>query len=61
MITITLTPEEKQTLVDLLDCSARDLYSEIVHTDNVCFKQALKERKQIIINMLQTLNQASAA
>ena len=55
MYTLNLTEEEAQTRINLLECSLEELHSEIVHTDNRCFKQALKDRKQHIINLLENL------
>ena len=57
MYTLNLTPEETQTLVELLECSALELRSEIVHTENYCYKKTLKDRKEMILNLLQNLKQ----
>jgi succinate dehydrogenase flavin-adding protein (antitoxin of CptAB toxin-antitoxin module) len=61
MYTLNLTEEEKQTLINLLECSLEDLHSEIVHTDNRCYKQALKDRKQLVIQLLENLRKLQSA
>jgi len=61
MSTITFTSEQMQTLVDLLNCAINEIHSEIVHTDNRCFRQALKDRKQIMLQIIQALEQVQAA
>jgi hypothetical protein len=57
MYTVTLTLEEQQTLVDILECSIKDLRSQIVHTDRHNYKQMLKNRKQMVQNILASLQQ----
>jgi hypothetical protein len=57
MYTVELTLEEQQTLIDILECSVKDLRSQIVHTDRYNYKQMLKNRKQMIQNILASLEQ----
>jgi hypothetical protein len=45
MIRITLDDQEQEILKEILECTVSDLHSEIVHTDDRCYKQALKDRK----------------
>ena len=60
MSTITFTSEEMQTLIDILNCAIKELHSEIVHTDNRCFRQALKDRKQVMLQIIQNIEQEHA-
>ena len=55
MYTVTLTSEQHALLLDILDCAVSELHSEIVHTDNLCLKDALKDRKHLLQEMLKTL------
>jgi len=61
MSTITFTSEQILTLLDLLNCAINEIHSEIVHTDNRCFRQELKDRKQIMLQIIQALEQVQAA
>lgn len=61
MYTITLTPEEQQTLVNILECSVSDLRTQIVHTDRYVYKKLLKDQKQIVQNILLSLQQPRTA
>ena len=60
MYTLNLTAEQQQALVDILECSVSDIRSEIVHTENHCLKQILKDRKQVLVGMLESLRQQPA-
>ena len=55
MYTVTLTSEQHLMLLDILDCAVADIHTEIVHTDNRCMKDALKDRKHLLQEMLETL------
>ena len=57
MYTVELTLEEQQTLIDILECCVKDLRSQIVHTDRYNYKQMLKNRKQMVQNILASLEQ----
>lgn len=57
MYTLTISQDEKQALLDLLECSLRELHSEIVHTENHCYKKILKDRKQVMVTLLESLKQ----
>ena len=57
MITLTLNDQEQEVLKDILECTLSELHSEIVHTDNLCFKQALKDRKELLLRLLSELQQ----
>ena len=60
MSTITFTSEEMQTLIDILNCAIMEIHSEIVHTDNRCFRQALKDRREVMLQIVQTIEQVQA-
>lgn len=59
MYTINLSIEERQTLVDVLECTISELHSEIVHTDRCEFKEAHKSRKHTLVQLLDSLNNNS--
>ena len=60
MQTITLSVEEKQALEDVLECSVVELRSQIVHTDRYSYKQMLKNRKEVLLNILSSLKKPKA-
>jgi hypothetical protein len=55
MYTVTLTSEQQAVLLDILNCAISELHSEIVHTDNWCLKDALKDRKHILQELVEVL------
>ena len=55
MIQLTLTEEEAGTLKDILENYLSDLRQEISATDLVQFKDTLKERKTVILKVLEAL------
>jgi len=55
MSTLKLTPDENQLLQELLESALSDLRVEIVSTDRIEYKEALKERKSLIMDMLEKL------
>ena len=55
MYTVTLTSEQHLMLLDILYCAIADLHTEIVHTDNRCMKDALKDRKHLLQELLESL------
>ena len=59
--TLTLSLEEKQLFVDILECNVTDLRSQIVRTDRYAFKKMLKDRKQLISDILCSLQQPESA
>ena len=59
MYTINLSVEERQALVDVLECTISELRSEIVHTDRCDFKELLKSRKYTLVQLLDNLNNTS--
>lgn len=55
MYTVKLTSEQHSVLLDILECAVSDLHTEIVHTDNRCLRDALKDRKHLLQEMLDAL------
>ena len=55
MYTLTLTSDQHRLLLDILDCAVDELHGEIVRTDNLCLKDALKDRKHVLQEMLGAL------
>jgi hypothetical protein len=45
MYTLILESEERDALITLLECALSDLHTEIVHTDNRCYKEALIDQR----------------
>ncbi|MBE0688027.1 MAG: hypothetical protein IH585_18690 [Anaerolineaceae bacterium] len=56
MLQITFTEEEKLTLRDLLQCCLSELRVEIHHTDDMDFKDMLKNRKKVLVKILEELS-----
>lgn len=61
MYSLNLTVEEYQALMDILECSISEIHSEIIHTDRRELKEMLKNRKQVLIRMLDNARQTQAA
>ena len=55
MIQLHLEEEERMILLQLLDTCISDLRVEITDTDNINYKDMLKERKQVLIKLQQSL------
>ena len=47
--------------MDVLECAISEIRSQIVHADRSDFKALLKSRKQVMLELLESLKQASAA
>lgn len=60
MITLDLTAEERQELVEVLQGSLSELRMEIADTDSMDFRESLKERKRVITKVLEALGAAPA-
>lgn len=56
MPTLQLTPDELQLLKDMLENDLSDLRMEITHTDRSDFKDSLKQRKQLMADILEKLH-----
>ena len=57
MLKIELSPVEVTILIQILETSLSDLRSEIVGTDNITYKEMLRQRKTIILRLLAHLNE----
>lgn len=55
MITLDLTPEERDTLVEMLRSLHSDLRMEIADTDSLDFRDRIRERKRIVSKVLEAL------
>ena len=55
MSTIELDPKEQQLLQELLESALSELRVEIVSTDRLDYKEALKERKSLMTDILEKL------
>jgi len=55
MIQLHLEEEERMILLQLLDTCISDLRVEITDTDNINYKDMLKERKQVLVKLQQSL------
>lgn len=60
MPTFEFTPEELELLRELLTSDLSELRMEIVDTDNSRFKDGLKHRKQIMMDILEKLGRNGA-
>lgn len=59
MFQLSLSNEEKAVCTELLENTLSDLRMEIAHTDNSEFKKALREKKEILTQILEKLKQAA--
>jgi hypothetical protein len=59
MVTLDLNADEKEVLIDLLDDCLTDLRMEICDTDNIVYKQSLKNREAVIRKIIAELQQAA--
>lgn len=55
MYSITVTEEQYLALLDLLQCSIPEIHSEIIHTDDRCFRETLKQRRHALVDILNAL------
>jgi hypothetical protein len=55
---LTLSSEEQQLLLEILEQRHRELLKEISHTDYHQFKQALRKNEQLLDSMLNRLRAA---
>lgn len=52
MYTLTLTSEQLKVLDIVLECAVDEIHYEILHTDNRCYRENLKERRHILQELL---------
>lgn len=55
---VDLTPEEERMLVEILESTLSDLRMEIADTDSKDFREMLKDRKAVIVKVLEALGAA---
>ena len=55
MITLDLTDEEREILVFVLKSYLSDLRMEIADTDRMAFRDMLKERKAVLLKVLDVV------
>lgn len=58
MVTLNLSPEEQQSLIDLLENDIGELRAEIRKTDNSGYKDMLNHKKEIMVRLLEELYQS---
>lgn len=60
MIQLNLTTDEMDLLSNLLDSCLQDLRVEIQATDNMGYKEMLKQRKGILLKLEASLKESQA-
>jgi hypothetical protein len=61
MTTLEISAEEQRLLKETLERSVRDLEIEVGHTDSHDFKEMLKQRKSVLIRLLERLQDEAVA
>ena len=61
MYSLNLSLEERQALMDVLECSISELHTQIIHTDRYDFKMLLKNRRQVLLRMLDSMRDTQPA
>jgi len=57
---LTLSTEERELLLIILEQRHRELLKEIAHTDHYDFKQGLRKNEQLLDSMLSRLRRTAA-
>jgi hypothetical protein len=52
---LCLTPEECSVLEDIIQCYLEELHSEIIHTASFDYKDELKHRKQVLLDVISRM------
>jgi len=60
MIQLDLEPREVELLREILDTALSDFRMEIADTDSLDYRQKLKDRKQVLIKVLENLKPAES-
>ena len=60
MITLNLTSEENQLLIQLLESCISDLRMEISQTDSLNYKEMLKGHKALLMKILNAAQEAES-
>lgn len=55
MVTLDLDPDERRILTEVLESYLSDLRMEIADTDLMDFREMLKERKAVLLKVLDLL------
>ena len=55
MITLDLTPDEREQLTEVLQVALSELRMEIADTDRQDFREMLKERKRVLNKVLEAI------
>jgi hypothetical protein len=58
MSTIEITSEERDLLMELLDNTVSDLRAEIAHSDSPFYKDDLRKRKELFIDISKRVHEA---
>lgn len=58
MIQLMLTEEERELLMDILENDKSDLRTEIAHTDQLGYRDMLKNREALMKSIQKKLEQA---
>ncbi len=61
MLRVELDEEEQTTLAHMLKNYRDDLWKEISHTDSLDFKETLRHRDQIVMQVLEKLGVETTA
>lgn len=61
MLQLQLNEEERLTLQNLLDSCLSDLRMEISHTDNISFKEMLRNRKKVLLKIKEAVTSVPLA
>lgn len=61
MYTLNMTEEEHQALMDVLETSISEIHAQIMRTDRWEFKECLKNRKQVLLSMLDAARKVKPA
>lgn len=56
MITIHLTSDEENLLANMVETCITDLHSEIIRTEDYDYKLMLKNRKLVLLKLLDALH-----
>ena len=57
---LTLSTEEQELLLSILEQHHRELLNEIAHTDHHDFKQGLRKNEKLLDSMLSRLRRTAA-
>ncbi|NLG72124.1 MAG: hypothetical protein GX495_08815 [Chloroflexi bacterium] len=61
MYRLDISPEEQQALMEVLESSISEIHSQIIRADRYDFKEFLKNRKKILLNLRESLQHVEPA